>query len=150
MYFSVFAIVLPRRMQRFLSNIALGVLCSFASPGFAWSSGTGATPQAGVLTPLLTPGTSRLVQQLEALLYDDDFCVMRNMLWKNIIIEAQKPGEITCARDWIMENVALLIPSDDSFKLDQVENVQLPVLFRIVPRSEGPANPAEMGHILGH
>ena len=75
---------------------------------------------------------------------------MRNMLWKNIIIEAQKPGEITCAKDWVMENVTLLTPFNGSVKLDQVENVQLPRMFRVAAPSESPANPAESGHVLGH
>ena len=75
---------------------------------------------------------------------------MRNMLWQNIIIEAQKPGEITCAKDWVMENVTLLTPSEDSIKLDQVENVQLPLMFIIVDSNKGPDNPNDSDHILGH
>ena len=75
---------------------------------------------------------------------------MRNMLWKNIIIEAQKPGEITCAKDWIMKNVTLLTPSDDPIKLDQVENVQLPQMFKIVDTNKGPVNPTDSDHVLGH
>lgn len=75
---------------------------------------------------------------------------MRNMLWKNIVIEAQKPGEITCAKDWVMENVTMLTPSDDPIKLDQVENVQLPQMFKIVDTFKGPDNPDESDHILGH
>ena len=75
---------------------------------------------------------------------------MSNMLWKNITIEAQKSGEITCAKDWRMENVTLLTPSGDPIKLNQVENVQLPCIFKILDSSKGPANPDETGHILGH
>ena len=75
---------------------------------------------------------------------------MRNILWKNIIIEAQKPGEITCAKDWVMENVTLLTPSEDPIKLDQVDNVQLPLMFKVVDPIMGPDNPIESDHILGH
>jgi hypothetical protein len=75
---------------------------------------------------------------------------MRNMLWKNIVIEAQKPGEITCAKDWVMENVTLLTPSADPIKLDKVENVQLPQRFKIVGSSKGPDNPVDNDHVLGH
>ncbi len=75
---------------------------------------------------------------------------MRDMLWKNITIEAQKPGSITCAQDWIMENVTLLTPTDDPIKLDQVENVQLPVRYKVVEREEGPADPAAADHVMGH
>jgi hypothetical protein len=75
---------------------------------------------------------------------------MRNMLWKNIIIEAREPGEITCAKDWVMENVTLLTPSDEPIKLDQVENVQLPLMFNVEASSEGPEDPADSGHVLGH
>ena len=75
---------------------------------------------------------------------------MRNMLWKNIIIEAQKPGEITCAKDWVMENVTLLTPSEDPITLDQVDNVQLPLMFKVVGSTKGPDNPTESDHILGH
>ena len=75
---------------------------------------------------------------------------MRNMLWKNITIEADKPGEITCAKDWVMENVTLLIPSNDAIKLNQVENIELPVMYKIEAPSEGPANPNDSDHVLGH
>lgn len=75
---------------------------------------------------------------------------MRNMLWKNIIIEARNPGEITCAEDWVMENVTLLTPSDDSIELNQVRNVQLPSMFRLGAASAGPANPEDSDHVLGH
>jgi hypothetical protein len=51
---------------------------------------------------------------------------MSGIVWKNIVIEAQTPGKISCAKDWIMENVTLLTPSAEPIKLDQVENVQLP------------------------
>jgi polygalacturonase len=74
---------------------------------------------------------------------------MRNMLWKNIIIEAQKPGTITCAKDWVMENVTLLTPSDDLIELNQVSNVQLPQMFKVAASSDGPADPSEANHILG-
>ena len=75
---------------------------------------------------------------------------MSNMLWKNITIEAQKSGEITCAKDWVMENVTMLTPSGYPIKLTQVENVQLPRIFKILDSSKGPANPDETGHVLGH
>jgi len=75
---------------------------------------------------------------------------MRNMLWKNIVIECKKPGEITCARDWVMENVTLLTPSNDFIKLDQVNNVQLPLIFRVTAPSRGPDDPSASGHVLGH
>lgn len=75
---------------------------------------------------------------------------MRNMLWKNITIEADKPGEITCAKDWVMENVTLLIPSNDAIKLNQVENIELPVMYKIEAPSECPANPNDSDHVLGH
>jgi len=75
---------------------------------------------------------------------------MRNMLWKNIIIEAKKPGQITCARDWVMDNVTLLTPSADPIKLEKVDNVQLPLMFRVTTSSEGPSDPASAGHVLGH
>ena len=75
---------------------------------------------------------------------------MCNMLWKNITIEADKPGEITCAKDWVMENVTLLIPSNDAIKLNQVENIELPVMYKIEAPSEGPANPNDSDHVLGH
>ena len=75
---------------------------------------------------------------------------MRNMLWKNIIIQAQKPGEITCARDWQMENVTLLTPSDESIRLDQVENVQVPLMYKVTLPADGPVNPSASDHVLGH
>jgi len=75
---------------------------------------------------------------------------MRNMLWKNVFIEAQKPGEITCAKDWVMENVTLVTPSEESIKLDQVDNVQLPLMFKVVDTTRGPDNPADSNHVLGH
>ncbi len=75
---------------------------------------------------------------------------MRNMLWKNIIIEAQNPGQITCARDWVMENVTMLTPSSDAIKLDRADNVQLPLMFRTTTSSKAPADPAATGHVLGH
>jgi hypothetical protein len=75
---------------------------------------------------------------------------MSNMLWKNIVIEVQKPGEISCAKDWIMENVTLLTPTEDPIRLDQVENVQLPRMLRVLDHFQGPPNPVDSDHILGH
>ena len=75
---------------------------------------------------------------------------MSSMLWKNIVVEAQKPGEIIYAKDWVMENVTLLTPSGNPIKLDKVENVQLPFIFKIVESSKGPVNPADADHVLGH
>jgi hypothetical protein len=49
-----------------------------------------------------------------------------------------------------MENVTLLTPSDEPIKLDQVENVQLPLMFNVEASSEGPEDPADSGHVLGH
>ena len=72
------------------------------------------------------------------------------MLWKNITIQAHKPGEITCAKNWIMENVTLLVPSDDTIKLNQVENVELPVTYKIESFNPDPADPKDAGHVLGH
>jgi hypothetical protein len=49
-----------------------------------------------------------------------------------------------------MENVTLLTPSDDPIKLDQVENVQLPHMFKVAEPSKGPVKPDDAGHVLGH
>jgi hypothetical protein len=49
-----------------------------------------------------------------------------------------------------MENVTLLTPSDQPIKLDQVENVQLPLMFKIVDPPQGPAKPSDSKHVLGH
>lgn len=76
MYISVIAMVAPRKLRCLISNISLVLLFTLAYPGFAWTSDSGAAQLAGVRTPLLTPGKSQLVQQLEALFYDDDFCVI--------------------------------------------------------------------------
>jgi hypothetical protein len=75
---------------------------------------------------------------------------MNSILWKNIVIEAQTPGEISCAKDWIMENVTLLTPSEEPIKLDQVENIQLPLMFKVLDQFKGSVNPAEKDRILRH
>jgi len=55
---------------------------------------------------------------------------MSNMLWKDVTIEAKTPGQITAAENWVMENVTLKTPSEDSFKLKHVKNVELPTIYK--------------------
>jgi len=75
---------------------------------------------------------------------------MSSMLWKNIIIEARTPGEISCAKDWTMENVTLLTPSEEPIKLDQTENIQLPLRFKVLYQLKSPVIPAEKNPKLKH
>ena len=75
---------------------------------------------------------------------------MRNLRWRNVTISAQRPGSITAARDWVMENCTLLTPADDAIELKHVQDVQLPVVYRLADFTGGPANPSEGAHVLGH
>ena len=68
--------VMLARLVQCAKSARLGLLCMILYLNFAPPSALAAAPQAGVQTPLLRPGKSQLVRQLEALLYDDDFCVI--------------------------------------------------------------------------
>ena len=74
MYKLFIAIMVPQTRQHIILSIVFGALSALVYTGAVLASDLA----AGVQTPLLTPGKSQLVQQLEALFYDDDFCVIPN------------------------------------------------------------------------
>ncbi|MCX7047481.1 MAG: glycoside hydrolase family 28 protein [Candidatus Sumerlaeota bacterium] len=53
---------------------------------------------------------------------------MRNITWKNVTVEAQRPGAIKCASDWTMENVVLRTPGGAGVQLSDCRNVPQPQL----------------------
>lgn len=52
--------------------------------------------------------------------------LMNNVYWKNVSIEADKPGEISHALDWTMDNVKLSIPGETQIAMTNVKNVPQP------------------------
>jgi polygalacturonase len=75
---------------------------------------------------------------------------MNSIVWKNIVMEAHTPGKISFAKDWIMENVTLLTPSEEPIKLNHVENIQLPLTFKVLEKFRDSVDPAEKDRNLRH
>jgi polygalacturonase len=75
---------------------------------------------------------------------------MQGMRWENIAIEAKEGGKMTCAKDWVMNNVTLMTPNGGAIEQSQCENVQLP---RTLAIGEGGGQdsfkPEDRPHVLG-
>ncbi len=62
------------------------------------------------------------------------FCIafeekfIHNVMWENVIIEAQKPGKLVYARDWMMKNVILRTPDGKNIEAEHCIGVELPVV----------------------
>lgn len=74
---------------------------------------------------------------------------MRDMHWENITIHARKPGVITSARDWTMNNVTLLTPAGTPPTLEDCHNLELPWLPPTSTATTPTPTPKEQPHILG-
>lgn len=62
---------------------------------------------------------------------------MRNLVWENVNIDAQRPGIISNGSDWTMDNVVLKVPGMQQVELVGCENVEMPDLGE--PSAAGPA-----------
>ncbi len=51
---------------------------------------------------------------------------MRNVVWENVKIEAQKPGKLINASDWTMKNVVLSTPDGENMELQNCSEIELP------------------------
>ena len=89
MYKSGVAIKVSQIIQRFILSIVFIGLSTFLYHGSALASDS----TAGIQTPLLKPGKSQLVQQLEAIFYDDDFCVIPNLIFNTADFGAVGDGK---------------------------------------------------------
>lgn len=67
---------------------------------------------------------------------------IHDLAWENVSIEAEECGEIHHARDWSMDNVRLLIHTNDTLILEDTRGIVMPEITVDVPQIRPPMDTA--------